>query len=81
MVLSTQSEKPLNVVYSEAEAETCETFNNGKMDIGMRPALIILDHEKPVTPLKKFHDKRFCKLRHEPKIFKNMGYEIALVKI
>ena len=35
-----------------AEAETCEKFNNGITDIGMRPYLILLNHKQPVTPLK-----------------------------
>ena len=37
---------------SSVEAETHGTFNNGKTAIGMKPALIPLDHKKPVTPLK-----------------------------
>ena len=41
-----------NVVSSAAEAEKCGTFNNGKIAIGMRPALITLDHKQPATPLK-----------------------------
>ena len=41
-----------NVVSSPAEAETCCTLNNCNTDIGMRPALIVLDHKQPATPLK-----------------------------
>ena len=37
---------------SEYEAETCDTLNNRKTAIGMRPALIALDHEQLETPLK-----------------------------
>ena len=40
-----------NVVSSAAEAETCDTFNNRKTYIDMRPALIALDHKQPATPL------------------------------
>ena len=41
-----------NVLYSAADAETCGTFSNRKTSIGMQPALIELDHKKPVTSLK-----------------------------
>ena len=41
-----------NVVSSAVEAETCGTFNNGKIDIGMLPALIALDQKQTATPLK-----------------------------
>ena len=37
---------------SAAEADTFGTFNNRKTNIAMRLALITLDHEQPVTPLK-----------------------------
>ena len=40
------------VVFSVVEAETCVTFNNIQIDIGMRPALILLDYKQPATPLK-----------------------------
>ena len=40
------------MVSSEAEAETCGIFDNGKTGIGMRPNLIALDHKQPETPLK-----------------------------
>ena len=41
-----------NFVSSEAEAETCGTFNNVKIDIDMQSSLIALDHKQPETPLK-----------------------------
>ena len=41
----------LNVVSLEAEYETCVTFNNVKIAIGMQPALITLDHKKIATPI------------------------------
>ena len=37
---------------SAEESETCGTFNNRKTSIGMRPALISLDHKQPEAPLK-----------------------------
>ena len=41
-----------NVVSSEAESDTCRTFNNGKTDIDIRLDLIVLDQEKPATSRK-----------------------------
>ena len=56
-----------NVVSSSAEAETCGTFNNRKTAIGMRPALIELEHKQTATPPKnrKFYDRRLYKLGDE----------------
>ena len=65
-----------NVVSSAAEAKTFFTFNNGKTAIGMRPALIALEHELTSnTPQNgKFYIRRICKLCHETKTFKKIGY-------
>ena len=41
-----------NGLSSAAESETCGTFNNGKKAIGIRSALISLDHKQPAIPLK-----------------------------
>ena len=58
-----------NRVSSTAEAETFGTFNNGKTAIGMRPALIMLDHKQPATTLntKKSTTEGFVNLGMEPK--------------
>ena len=42
-----------NLVSSAADAEKIGAFNNRKTAIGMRPALITLDHKQPLTPLKR----------------------------
>ena len=39
------------MVSSEAEAETCGTFNNGKTAIDMQPDYIALQHKQPEKPL------------------------------
>ena len=49
--IHTECKTILDVVSSAAEAETCGTFNNRKTYIGMRQALIALDHNQPATPL------------------------------
>ena len=48
----TKCKKIQNVLSSEAKPETCGTLNNGKTAIDMRPALILLYHKQPATPLK-----------------------------
>ena len=67
---------------SADESETCGTFNNGKIAIVMRPELIILDHEKPATPLKTDNSttEGFVNYGMKPKRSKNMGYEMAMVE-
>ena len=50
--IHTECKTIYNVLSSAAEAETCGTFNNRKKAIGMRPALITLDHKQLTTPLK-----------------------------
>ena len=50
--IHTESKTTHNCVSSAAETETYDTFNNRKTAIGMQPALITLDHEKPEIPLK-----------------------------
>ena len=58
-----------NVVPSAAETETCGTFNNGKISIGMCLALIELDHKQQETPLKKenYTTEEFVNLGMKPK--------------
>ena len=50
--IKTECKTIRNVVASAAEAKACGTFNNGKKAINVRPYLIGLDHEQPLTPLK-----------------------------
>ena len=50
--IHTECKKIHHVVSSETQAETCGTFNNGKIAHDMQPDLITLDHKKPATPLK-----------------------------
>ena len=58
-----------NIVSSEAEAETCGTFNNRKKAIDMRPAIINLDHKQPATTLKtdNYTTEEFVDLVMKPK--------------
>ena len=81
--IHTECQKICNVVSSADEAETCGTLNNGKTAIGMRPALIVLNHKKTATTLKTDNSitKGFVNLGMKPKRSKNVGYEVALVQI
>ena len=70
------------MVSSAEEAETCDTFNNRKTDIGVQTALVSLDHKQPETPIKTDNSStNVFKFSYETKTFKNMGYVMALAKI
>ena len=80
--IHTECKKIHNVVSSAAEAETCGTFNNGKVAINIWPVLIALDHKQPATPLNTDNSdtEGFVNYGMKSKQFKNMGYEMVLVK-